>query len=81
MASISRARAAAGFFAGGPAAALLTVMLLAAFLIASPPAGAKEPEGGVFPCYIDRLPANEVKVALGLLFGEAYVFLASVWPP
>ncbi len=87
MASISRARAPADFFAGGPATALpaamllapavLAVMLFAAFLIAPPPAGAKEPEGGVFPGEKDRLPAKEEKDALGLLFGEAELFLAS----
>ncbi len=63
------------------AAILLAAMLIAAFLIAPLPAGAKEPEGGVFPGEKDRLPAKAEKDALGLLFGEADLFLASVRPP
>lgn len=68
MASISRAHT------------LLAVILLAVFLLI-PPAGAKEPEGGVFPGEKDRLPVKAEKDALGLLFGEADFFLASAGQP
>ena len=76
MASISRARAATVL-----AAMPLAAMLIAAFLIVPSPAGAKEPEGGVFPGEEDRLPAKAEKDALGLLFGEADLFLASERQP
>ncbi|MEE9256572.1 MAG: hypothetical protein V3V56_05315 [bacterium] len=84
MASISRACAPAGFFAGGSAATLLAATLLAVVSLAAfppLPAGAKEPEGGVFPGEKDRLPAKEEKDALGLLFGKADLFLASEGQP
>jgi hypothetical protein len=59
---------------------IATAALLAAFLLI-PPAGAKEPEGGVFPGEKDRLPVKAEKDALGLLFGEADFFLASAGLP
>lgn len=75
-------------------AVLLAVMVLAAGpLVAGPPAEAalgKSPRGaapergmpqrGVFPGEAARLPADDERGALGLLFGEADLFLAPASP-
>jgi len=67
MGSISRALllAAALWAAGGAVA----------------PAGAGEPERGVFPGEESRLPGEEERKALGLLFREATLFLSPQSPP
>ncbi len=80
-----------GWLAGALAAVMLAVMVLAATglvvgpLVAGPLVGealGKEPdraapEGGVFSGEAARLPADDEKDALGLLFGEADLFLAA----
>lgn len=62
-------------------AGALAVMVPAATGLAAEPltgeARGDEPERGVFPAEVARLPADDERGALGLLFGEADLFLAA----